>query len=456
VIGAAVLARRSFRVSPIGLAVTCGLAFTALYVFGVIAFMARSSYDIWGAAFIGPACVILSIPFLAREANRQNDNRLFWLLLGALVLKLVGSLVRYYVAFEVYGGAADATGYHKHGIEISESIRQGIFSGGLDSFTRDEFISYLTGVFYSIVQPTKLGGFLFFSWLGWLGLFLFYRAFVTAVPEGKRGSYARWVFLFPSLLYWPSSTGKDAWMVLAIGVASLGVARVLVRTTFGGIVLAGLGMWMAGIVRIPIAGMIAIALAGAYLLKRPERELRHLAPIAKIAAMLCLVFVAVFFVNKTEEFLKADTLFSSEGVATALEANATRADSGGSSFKPEVVRSPLQLPAATATVLFRPFLFEANNSQAAVSAVEATLLLLITVIRFPSIVHAVRSIRDHPYIAFVILYAGMFIVAFASFPNFGLLARQRVQLLPLFFVLLCIPSKSSSEVRPNAARHGSA
>lgn len=444
------IAARALRVTPAGSVVVVGMAFIAVYVIGVIAFMAETSYDIWGAAFIGPAMVLVSLPILAREANRQNERRLFLFLMCALVLKLVGALIRYYVAFEVYGGTADATAYHRDGIEVAERIWGGDFSGGLESYTRDEFISYITGLLYTLVQPTKLGGFLFFSWLGFWGLFLFFRAFVTAIPEGRKWSYARWVFLFPSLLYWPSSTGKDAWMMLAIGVVAYGVALTLRRTTIASVAVTGLGLWMAGVVRMPVAGMLGLALAGAYIFRKPSGELRHLAPIAKVAALAGLALVAFFLVNRTEEFLKTDNLFSSEGVTSALESNAERADSGGSAFKPQIVRSPLQLPGATATVLFRPFLFEANNAQAAASALEGTALLLITIVRLPWIINAVKSIRRQPFVTFVLLYTGMFIVAFASFANFGLLARQRVQLLPLYFVLLCIPPMKHAHGRARA------
>jgi hypothetical protein len=40
---------------------------------------------------------------------------------------------------------------------------------------------------------------------------------------------------------------------------------------------------------------------------------------------------------------------------------------------------------------------------------------------------------------YVFAYTGLFIIAFSSVSNFGLLARQRVQLMPLFLVLLSLP-----------------
>jgi hypothetical protein len=44
-------------------------------------------------------------------------------------------------------------------------------------------------------------------------------------------------------------------------------------------------------------------------------------------------------------------------------------------------------------------------------------------------------------VAFVVVYTAGFVVAFASIANFGILARERVQLLPFFFVLLAVQDR---------------
>jgi hypothetical protein len=52
---------------------------------------------------------------------------------------------------------------------------------------------------------------------------------------------------------------------------------------------------------------------------------------------------------------------------------------------------------------------------------------------------AIRSLRRQPYVVFCLVFSVLFIVAYSSYANFGLLARQRVQLYPLFLVLISIP-----------------
>jgi hypothetical protein len=63
---------------------------------------------------------------------------------------------------------------------------------------------------------------------------------------------------------------------------------------------------------------------------------------------------------------------------------------------------------------------------------------------------ALRSLRDQPYLVFCLAYTLLFLVAYSSFANFGLLARQRVQLYPLFLVLFSLPPINAA--RPATSR----
>jgi hypothetical protein len=65
--------------------------------------------------------------------------------------------------------------------------------------------------------------------------------------------------------------------------------------------------------------------------------------------------------------------------------------------------------------------------------------LLFTIKRLPWGFAALKSMRRQPYVALAGTFTLLFVIAFSSLPNFGLLARQRVQLYPFFLVLLSIP-----------------
>jgi hypothetical protein len=434
------------RSSSFGVLVA-GLASVGVYTAILMLLMQRASYDAWVSLIIGPILFIVSLPIVARQARREGDTGLLWVLGFAVALKLTAALVRYYVAFDVYGGIADAAGYDGWGVRISTAFRSGHFVSGLDSLSGTNFIRFLNGIVYTVIGPSRLGGFLVFSWFGFLGLFLFYRAFVMSVHAGRRLTYARLVFFLPSLLFWPSSIGKESFMTLALGVAAFGGACILTERPWRGVLYAGLGLWLAQVVRPHVAGLMALAIAGAFILRPAAVKHRELAPIAKGFAVAMLAVLALVLVIRTDQFLRDSNVDTTGGLGGTLQAITQRSSTGGSTFRPSVLDSPLRAPLAVGTVLFRPILTEAHNAQALAAALEGTFLLILSVIRWRWIVYAVRSMRTIPYVAFAFFYSAGFIIAFSSVANFGILVRQRVQLLPLYLVLLSIPLPNVVESR---------
>jgi len=295
-----------------------------------------------------------------------------------------------------------------------------------------------------------------FGWLAFLGTFLFYRAFVLAVPSGRPRAYLAYLFFLPSLLFWPSATGKDAWMVFAIGIAAFGAAKMMSGETTRGLIVLAVGLWLGGLVRPHISGIVVAALAGAYLLKRARPEARQLGPILRVASVVAVVVVAVVFVRRGQEYLSGHGINTGEGLVGALQQAGAQTTRGTSQFSPHIITGPTQLLPGTVTVLYRPFPTEADNRLALVAALEGVFLAVVTAWRWRWIVSAIRSGRRQPYIMFAFLTAGLLIVALSSIGNFGLLVRERSQMLPFFLVLLSVPPPApNSEVavpaRPNRA-----
>jgi hypothetical protein len=381
----------------------------------------------------------VTLPSLAKQARREEDPSLFRFLVLALFLKLiVGTLLRYYVTFSVYT-SSDATGYIGQGIDIAKQLVTGTYHFSFGALRGSDSISFLTGVLFTILGPAKLTGFMVFSWLGFWGMFLFYRAFVIAVPEGRARTYARYLFLFPTMWFWPSSIGKEAWLVFTLGIAAFGAARALNGRVLRGIAISLLGLWLMLFVRPHIAGMFAVAFLAGFVLRRSTGERVQYALVGKLVGVVIVAVLAVVMVNSAARFLRV-TDVSASGAVTELQNVSTRSDTGGSAFQPVVVRSPLQVPKAFITVLFRPFPTEADNTQAMAAALESTFLLFLTLKRLPWVKAALLSMRRQAYVGLALAYTTIFVVAFASFPNFGLLARERDQLFPFFVVLLSIPS----------------
>ena len=57
-------------------------------------------------------------------------------------------------------------------------------------------------------------------------------------------------------------------------------------------------------------------------------------------------------------------------------------------------------------------------------------------------------LREQAYLIFCVVYAALFIYAFSYIGNFGILARQRVQVLPFVLVFLALPLLRKGEPPP--------
>lgn len=440
-------APRSASIAPPASAwlVLAGVVAAAALVAGILVIATRGGPDATGILVIGPALFLISLPIFARRARLDGDRRIFWLLVVALLVKFVGSVVRYYVAFDVYSGVADAAGYHDAGIHIAERFQAGIFDTGLDSLSDTNFIKLLTGIVYAFIGPSGLGGFLVFSWMGFWGLYLFSRAFVLAVPEGRAWSYSKLIFFLPSLVFWPSSVGKEAWMMLTLGLAAWGAARLLTGRMWRNLILTGSALWLAAIVRPHVAGLLALALAAGYLFRRPRRDSPGFAPMAKWMGLAVVGVLAFLLLVRTDDFLERAAIRTEGGVTNVLRQTTERTSQGGSSFVPSILESPTRAPIAAATVLFRPFIFEVENARALAASLETTFLLLLCLVRWRWILAALASIRRQPYVAMAFAYTGLFVLAFSGFANFGLLARERTQMLPLLLILVCVPPRRRAD-----------
>lgn len=411
---------------------------TGAYVAAFAYEMEHASYNVWGAMLVAPVLIAISVPLITRAAAREQDSRLGQLIILALVLKLLASLGRYYVAFVVYDGVADAGVYHNFGETIALELKQFDFEIDLGrKFLGTGFTRLLTGIVYLFIGPTKIGGFLVFSWFGFWGLYLFYRAFAIAVPEGDTYRYAKLVLLLPSLLFWPSSIGKESWMMLTLGVTAYAAARIFARMR-GGYPLLALGLGATSLCRPHITVILIAAIFLGYLLRPRPADATALTPVIKGAGLAVMALLVFLVIGQAEKFLGVDS-FSQENVGQAIDGTTELTNEGGSTFQAKGVHSPVDLPRAALTVLFRPLPTEAHNPQAMLASLEGVFLLLLAAKSWRRFTALPALARRRPYLWFVMLYGLLFIYAFSNFGNFGILTRQRVQVFPVVLVLLAVP-----------------
>jgi hypothetical protein len=381
---------------------------------------------------------------------RKHEPDLARVAVIAVLLKIPASIARYFVAYQIYGGVADAAGYYKNGAILAPQFRRFHFTHlRVGKVVGTGFTDIITGVVFALTGVSEIGGFFIFAWLGFLGLWLFFLAFRLAVPEGDRRRYMYFVFLLPSMLFWPSEIGKEAWMTLGLGFCAYGAARVLMRRPFG-YTLMLIGCAATAMVRPHVTVLFLAGFVVAFLLRRDravqpggQRGRRG----GKIFGVVVLSAAMLIGVTRANSFFSADSLNKTNGggITGVLQGTSLRTTQGGSSFTPASITHPWTIPYAVLSVTFRPFPWEARNIQSFLASAEGGFLLYMVWRSRRRLRHLWKWIKERPYLGLCLLYSALFAFAFSAVGNFGILARERVMQLPFFVALLALPDHKPGE-----------
>lgn len=355
-----------------------------------------------------------------------------WVILGFLA-KLVGTYARYWMVAVLYGGG-DSYRYYRVGLDLARQWQSGVPQLTEQGAFGTQIVEWITGGMFAIFTPDLLGGFLMFSIIAFGGQLFLYAAFRRWAQPHQLKPYAILIFLLPTYMFWPSSIGKDALIIFALGGAAYFAARTLeafeIRWIPGLVAFLGL----AGLIRIHIAGLVVGGLIMAGLLARLPPDVD---PIAKVRR---LVFVGVGVAAALAVFTFFPDVFGVEITGeNSLEAFTSdvvrRTSESGTVAEGGAVTGFADVPQAIALVLFRPYAFEATEFQHYFAAAETAIFLGLFIWKLPAMLRNWRSWRSNGYVVFSTFYVLGFSIAFSVVRNLGIIARQRGQVLAFF---LCI------------------
>ncbi|MEZ5243797.1 MAG: hypothetical protein R2707_01770 [Acidimicrobiales bacterium] len=409
--------------APAGWAL-CAVALVA-YVAGTV--IGRSS--ILGVA-TAMGAVALSIPVFGRIGRRFPDLEMAGIMRLSLGVKLLATLPR-------FSAREDSVDYHRVGASLADSFRRLDFTVETGrSIPGTGSVRYLTGLVEVVTFEDEFATFVVFSLLGFIGSILFVMAFRTALPTVDTKRYALLLLFWPSLVYWPSSIGKESVILLGLGTVAYGGARLL-RGDLHGLVVTALGMVGVALVRPHVALIAMTALVVAVIIGAPGRgAMRTVARVALVAALVVGGSVAS---DAVEALSDIDGL-NPTGLEAALDLVNTRSSQGGSHFEAARIDGITEYPWGFVTVLFRPFPHEASSAAMLATSIEALLLAVLLVGAIPRLMAAARSIRSEPYIAYAVAFTIVFVYLFSALGNFGILARQRAMTIPLVLLVVALPT----------------
>ena len=407
-----------------------------VYALLVVAAVVTGSFEFIDAVPLVPLLGYFALRIGRSLAQADDDPAVVKFVLAAFAAKMIGTTARYLVTEIQYNGRSDAIDYHQFGKYYAPLFRRLDFSE-VQSISGTDFIRTFNGIVYSFTGSSAISGALVMSFLSFIGMLLLWRAFRLAVPEGAVRTYSLLILFLPSFLYWSSALGKEGWSVFGIGVVSYGVACAIVKSPMRGAALVALGIFMVTLPRPHISlslfcGMVLAAGIGKS--RKPGAKASGVRLIV-FGALLVLGFVLI---GQAETFFGVSNLTQETGQTVMAEAEGATSEAG-SAFAPVRMNTPVNAPAAIGTVLFRPLPFEASNLIAFGTAAEGMFILGLCCKYWRRLKSIPRCMRNRPYASYCVGIVLSFTYAFSAFSNFGILARQRIQVMPFFLVLVCLP-----------------
>ncbi len=394
-------------------------------------------------AILGTALVLVSYSRIRKELKL--------LIYAAVALRILGAGLRYYVLTGFYGGFGDQMRYYEIGLGYAEQFQHLDFSVFTDRSQRfggswwgTQFVFFVSGGVLWAIGPSLIGEFIVFSLFGFGGLVGFALAFRRSYPQVSLWRYLRWLWLFPSLWFWPSSVGKEAIVLLGIGVAVAGFVGIKGRIHWGQLAV---GLMLVFAIRPQVAAVVILA----FILGQWLAQARQWTA-ARVVQGLFILGIGLAGISVSLQYAGVGS-FDVEGLQSYIETDPARRVGGGSEI--EAVQVGWRgVPLALVNILFRPFPWAADNIMVLFSSLEVVLFWAIVWYRRRNLWNSLRHWRSDRLlrvaIPFILVYA---ITLGLLVTNLGVIARQRVFLFPFLFILIeAVPAGTAEVLRRRGTR----
>lgn len=390
-------------------------------------------------AFLAVVLFALGRRIIRRIVKAEGGDP--WLakaLTACLVLHLVSAPLQIWAVNHLYGGVADYTRYIYRGAAMASSFRHFNFSlpPGLGGIVDNGSISIVAAALFALVGIDQGAAFLIMSFLSFIGITCYYRAFTVTFGGAGNRRYGYLIFFLPSLIFWTSDVSKEAIMIFLLGVLTYGCAQVLART--GGfrawllIVAACVGsVFVRPNEMLLVLGGFTVAM-----IFRPSSASAKFEPARRTGSLVLLTVMVGAVLFLTLHFLPG--LHGSVNLSS-INKNNQGPGSGFGSSGVAYSQSPLYFPKDVYVVLFDPLPFNAHGSGEKFQALENLVLLVMLIAGLRSLRILPRASFARTYLIMCFVYVVSFCYFFASLGNLGLIAREATVMVPLYLVLLCVP-----------------
>lgn len=391
------------------------------------------------ALFVGVVLFALGRRIIRRVVKAEGGDP--WLakaLTVCLIVHLLAAPSQILIVNHLYGGIADYNRYIYKGAALAGGFRHFNFSlpSNLGGIVDNGSISIVAGVLFAIVGINQTAAFLIMSFLSFIGIVCFYRAFTLTFGGAGKRKYGYLVFFLPSLIFWTADVSKEGVMIVLIGVLSYGCAQVIARK-------GGFRAWL--LILVAIAGSVFIRpndmllVLGAFtiaMLFRPPSASAKFEPARRTSSLIVLATLVGVVMFMTLHFMPG--LHGGVNLQQINHNNQGTGEGLGSSGV-AYSQSPLYYPRDVFVVLFDPLPFNAHGGGELFQALQNTVLLVVLLASLRNLRILPRVAFARPYVMLCFIDVVVFCYFFASLGNLGLIARESTVMVPLYLVILCIP-----------------
>ncbi len=408
--------------------------------FGILGFLDRE--DTLAGIVVVPLLTLLAAGFSKRVVLPRTNAYIAAVVFAGFGARMLGAVPRLI-------SGADSPIYQREGIRIAEALRSfDFFVDTGRTIPGTGSVRYFTGVLNVLTGTTYIATFMIFVVLAFIGQVFFILAIKPVLNERQHRIAGLLIMFSPTMVYWPSSIGKESLALLGIGFTLYGAGQVYERRWFG-ITHLTLGILVVGMIRPHVAMLLLAALFVGLFARRADDNRRFA---IQIVVLSLIVVGSMFTAGASARLFNLESFDGVADVSAALDFTQARTSQDSSAFTAARVSSVTDYPKAAVTVLFRPFLWEATNPPSLVSAIEGTFLAGLMIYAAPGFRRQFRDVVQRGQLLFAVGFTAVFVFVFAAIGNFGILSRQRAQVIP--FVLLLVAVGLGAEKHRAGKREG--
>jgi hypothetical protein len=430
--------------------------------------------------------LIYAIAYAVRPSVTNRYTKPYFI--PALSVKVVGALALGILYHTLYGG--DTNNYFHHG-EIIYKAFGNSFGAGLELLTTngtltpaiEPYVSQMTWFGkgsneYFVVRMAGLGaiiGFntysvtaLLFAVLSFTGMWAMYITFAKIRPQVYK-ELAVAVFFLPSVFFWGSGLLKDSlcmgalgWLFYAFYRGAIEKKNIL-RCALLGAIAVGTISSMKIYILLAFVPPAALWVFNENSRRIKSKVVRWVAKPFLLAIGSVVAIYAMGSLAAADERFKLDKIGEqSKMTATYLQGVSQKEQGSGYNIGEQdgsLGGMAKLAPQAIVVALFRPFIWEARNPTMALSALEASYFIVLTIriLLRVGLVKTIKAITSTPILTLCFVFSLIFAISVGiSSGNFGTLVRYKIPLMPFYLAGLYILQSitQASAAQPKRAAVG--